>query len=97
MSICRRYILDKEVPKFNDLPDNISVSTNAGQAFAIVNWMEPEPNATDNSGVVTISSTAKPGSLFNIGITNVTYTAVDSSGNTAEYTFIVKVTGEGVD
>ena len=89
------YILDEEVPKVYNLPKNISVSSNSGKAFVIVNWTEP--NATDNSGVVTVSSSIKSGSLFYIGITNVTYTATDSSGNTAEYTFVVTVTGQYVD
>ena len=60
----------------------------------MVYWTEPEPSATDNSGVVTISSSAIPGSLFYIGTANVTYTAVDPSGNIAEYTFTVTVTGQ---
>ena len=85
------YVSDEEIPKLNNIPSNISVSSNVGQAFAIVNWTEP--NANDNSGVVTVSSSIKSGSLFYIGITNVTYTAVDPSGNTAKYIFIVTVTG----
>ena len=89
------HVLDEEVPKLHNLPNNISVPTNVGQAFARVNWTEP--NATDNSGVVTVSSDIKSGSLFYIGTTNVTYTAVDPSGNAAEYNFIVTVAGQYVD
>ena len=53
-----------------------------------------EPTATDNSGIVTMSSTTKPGSQFYLGTTSMTYTAVDPSGNKAEYNFIVTVTGQ---
>ena len=83
--------LDDEAPKLDNLPNNMSVSSNAGQAFAMVNWREP--NATDNSGVVTVSSSIKPGSRFYIGSTNVTYTAADPSSNEDKYSFIVTVTG----
>ena len=86
-----RILLDDEAPKFDNLPSNMSVFSDAGQAFAIVNWTEPD--AVDNSGVVMVSSSAKPGSPFYIGTTNVTYTAVDASGNAAEYTFNVTVIG----
>ena len=60
-----------------------------------MNWTEP--SATDNSGVVNMSSTIKPESLFYIGTTKVTYTAVDPSGNADDYTFTVTVTGQYVN
>ena len=86
------YVIDHEDPKLYNLPNHSSVVSNTGQAFAIVIWTEPD--AVDNSGVVMVSSSAKPGSLFYIGTTNVTYTAVDASGNAAEYTFNVTVIGQ---
>ena len=86
------YILDDEVPRFDNLPNNISVSSIIGKDFSIVNWTEP--NVTDNSGVVNMSSTIKPGSPFYIGTTDVKYAAVDPSGNVDGYTFIVRVTGQ---
>ena len=93
---CRSsYTLDDEDPELDNLPNNIYVSSNAGKDFATANWTEP--NASDNSGVVTVSASAEPGSRFYIGTTNVTYNAVDPSGNAAEYTFIVTVAGQYVD
>ena len=42
------------------------------------------PNATDNSGFVTLTSSHDPGTLFSVGTTEVNYTAVDPAGNMAE-------------
>ncbi len=51
-----------------------------------------EPTATDNSGVVTLTGrTHAPGSTFNLGVTQVTYTFTDGSGNSATCTFNVIV------
>ena len=55
-----------------------------------VSWVEP--TATDNSGVVSLSSRSRaPGSFFVVGSTDVTYVFVDGSGNTAACTFSVNV------
>ena len=70
------------------------VTIDDGQTTAIVNWSEP--NVTDNSGVFTLTSTLNSGSEFNIGTTDVTYIAVDSSGNKAEKTFVITVKGKFV-
>ena len=51
-----------------------------------------DPTATDNSGTAIISSrTHNSGQFFPFGITPVTYTFVDSSGNSVPYTFDVVV------
>ncbi|XP_070537244.1 hyalin-like [Ptychodera flava] len=70
-------------------PDNINTTTNPGQPTAVVNWMKP--NATDNSGNVTVSSTYQSGAEFAINITVVEYTATDSSGNVDSCFFYVIV------
>ena len=75
----------------NDLEDKSS-TTDAGKSFAIVTW--EEPSVTDDSCVVSLSSSITSGSKFYIGTTNVTYTAIDPSGNKADFTFMVTVTGE---
>ena len=96
MFLCRlSYVLDNEAPKLYNLPNSISVYSNSGKAFAIVNWSEP--NATDKSDKVTVSSRIKPGSQFYLGTTTVTYTAVEPSGNSNCYTFAVTVTDQYVD
>ena len=67
------------------------MNTASGQASAVVTWTEP--TASDNSGFYTITSSHSSGASFSIGITTVTYTVVDSAGNTAAYSFNVTVTG----
>ena len=58
---------------------------------ALVSWIEPI--ATDNSGSQTLSSTHASGSQFDIGLTIVKYTAIDSAGNIDVVHFSVKVEG----
>ena len=60
-------------------------------AAAEVTWTEP--TATDNSGIVTLTSSHSPGSTFDIGTTTVTYTATDDAFNTVSDTFTVTVEG----
>ena len=56
-----------------------------------VTWVEP--TATDNSGIVSLSSrTHTPGSFFSVGSTPVTYTFTDGAGNSASCTFTVTIT-----
>ena len=48
---------------------------------------------TDNSGLFTVKSSHISGSEFVIGVTVVTYTATDPSGNSAGFLFNVTVKG----
>ena len=52
------------------------------------------PTASDNSGTVSLTSTHQPGDAFFIGVTNITYTAVDSYSNQATLVITIIVTGE---
>ena len=54
----------------------------------------PEPNATDNSGTVTITRTYIPGDIFYFGETRVYYHFEDPSGNEAECNFSVYLQGK---
>ena len=64
-----------------------------GDSSIMVSWIPP--NATDNSGVVaSLDGTASSNDEFGAGETNVTYTAVDPSGNRASCTFRVVVNGK---
>ncbi|XP_070567214.1 hyalin-like [Ptychodera flava] len=82
-------VRDGETPEII-CPENITKDTDPGEPTAILMW--PLPDATDNSGRVHVTSTHQWGSDFNIGITVVTYTVSDPSGNIAECFFIVTVT-----
>ena len=80
---------DKEPPVFREAPRDISKINDPTQAAAVVNW--EEPTATDNAGEVTLKSNHKPGDNFTVGFTNVTYTAIDESGNEAFISFGLEV------
>ncbi|MFD2201457.1 HYR domain-containing protein, partial [Shivajiella indica] len=85
---------DTEDPVISNCPANISVSNDAGSCGAIVNWTAP--TATDNSGLVNLTSNFEPGSFFPVGTTVVTYTATDAAGNTATCSFEVIVSDNEV-
>ena len=62
---------------------------------ALLTWSEPK--ATDNSGHVSISYPAiRPPVNLSIGLYNVLYSAVDSSGNRANCTFIAQVASKSL-
>ena len=85
--------IDDEKPVLMDVPKSLSVHTDLGLPTAVVSWQQP--SATDNSGEpVTISSNFKSGDTFPIGITNVTYTATDASGNEEFATLTIIVIGK---
>ncbi|MDR5591991.1 Ig-like domain-containing protein, partial [Christiangramia sp. SM2212] len=80
---------DNEMPVVS-CPSDIITTTEAGEAFAIVNF--DNATATDNCDV-SVEQTAGPvsGSEFPIGDTVVTFTAIDASGNSTECSFTVTV------
>lgn len=69
-------------------PANIVTRTDPGLCAAIVNFSF---DASDDSGVVTVTSSPPPGTAFPRGVTNVTGTATDPDGNTATATFTITV------
>ena len=73
------------------MPANITQGTDGGSATAVVIWVEP--NASDNSGSQTLTSSHSPGSSFSIGITPVEYTVIDPSGNIAVGIFAIDIKG----
>ena len=84
-------LIDAEIPVWVSSPNSLVVNTDVGLATADVSWVVP--NVTDNSGDFTITASHDPYSSFGIGITNVTYKAVDASGNMALHSFTVTVEG----
>ncbi|HLP12161.1 MAG TPA: DUF2341 domain-containing protein [Flavobacteriales bacterium] len=85
-------VTDNELPVFSTCPANISTNTSAGTCGAVVTW--PAPAATDNCSGLTLTQTSglTSGSLFPIGITTVSFLAVDASGNSATCSFTITVT-----
>lgn len=80
---------DPEPPGFSECPSNVVVSAPFGAASAVVTWTEPTANASVEQPTVT--STNNPGGRFTIGVTAITYTAIDMSGLQAFCTFNVIV------
>ena len=83
---------DFEKPEIHNMPAEITKGTDRGLPTAIISWMEP--NASDNSGSQTLTSSHSPGSSFSIGVTAVEYTAIDLNGNVGNSTFIVNIEGK---
>ena len=83
--------IDREAGVFSNTPADITVNTDLGRHTANVTWTEPA--VTDNSGLYSVTSSHKPGFIFEIGTSMVTYTVVDASGNTAFFSFNITVIG----
>ena len=93
---CEIYLIltDKEPPVFQEVPNDIAQYIDPPQSATVVNWVEP--TATDNAGEVILKSNHKPGDNFTVGFTNVTYTAIDESGNEAVISFGLEVIISGI-
>ena len=87
-------VTDDEDPVISNVPADFTVLTSGGLPTAVVTWPEPpaaEPEASDNCGVTSFTSTHVSGDTFAEGITTVTYTAMDAAGNTTTSSFTVTV------
>ncbi len=78
---------DVKAPDFTNCPANISLITTGINAVAT--WTAP--TVVDNCSPVVLTNSHSSGASFPIGTTTVTYTAKDTSNNTATCTFIVTV------
>jgi len=83
-------VTDVTAPVIVECPANINLSAGAN-CTAIATWSAP--TVTDNCTGPVIAQTAGPvsGSAFPLGVTTVTYTATDGSGNTSTCSFTVTV------
>jgi len=81
-------VLDVESPVIVGLPADFTAGTNVGDCTAIVSWIEP---AAQDCGMQSLSSSLENGSIFSLGDTVVTYTAVDLAGNESSGSFTVTV------
>lgn len=85
-------VIDDANPVIDDCPIDVSLPAEVGTCQAMVHWIEP--SAGDNCGLDAFTSAHSPGESFPLGATTVTYTATDSSGNTATCSFAVTVVDE---
>jgi gliding motility-associated-like protein len=81
-------VKDAIYPTWTNCPVTITAKASA-DGTARVMWTPPQ--ALDNCGIPSVTSTHKPNDLFTTGDTPVTYHATDAAGNSAPCTFIVRV------
>ena len=87
-------VIDTEAPVFIGIPQNLTAYVKGDVTSVSVDWGTLW--ATDNVGVISLSSSHLPGDVFPLGITTVTYTALDAAGNTTNISFTVEVISDGV-
>ncbi|MFS4449701.1 HYR domain-containing protein [Maribacter sp. 2307UL18-2] len=86
---------DQEAPQITGLPSDTVIDTNVDSCVGTVNWIAPIAN--DNCNVQSLVQTSSPtadlsnGDDFPLGITTITYTATDDTGNTATESFTITV------
>lgn len=86
--VFRITVRDTLAPVISNCPDSIRVPGSVGMCEAVATW--DEPTAFESCGI-SFTSNFEPGDTFPAGLTDVIYTAVDSSGNTATCSFTVRV------
>ncbi|XP_041454281.1 mucin-17-like isoform X37 [Lytechinus variegatus] len=89
---------DETSPVILNCPQDIPISVPFGTTRTVVTWAVP--TATDNSGgAVQSTSTANPGDVFAIGVTQVSYTFTDADNNPAVCAFniFISALGDTVD
>ena len=78
-------------PYFMNCPGNVTVAAVDSGCMAMATWTAPTEMDNCATGL-SVSSSHNSGDVFPQGITAVTYTVTDVSGNTASCTFDVEVT-----
>jgi gliding motility-associated-like protein len=81
-------VTDNLPPVISNCPSNISITTKEAKGLT-VSWDEPE--ARDNCTLSSFVSSFASGSLFPIGVTEVTYTAKDQDSNITTCTFSIEL------
>ena len=82
-------VSDNENPSIvGDLPD-MNVLTDPDQCNAVVSWTDP--SASDNCAGASIAGDTLNDSVFELGTTEVSYTATDASGNSVSASFSITV------
>ncbi|MCI0518152.1 MAG: HYR domain-containing protein, partial [Woeseiaceae bacterium] len=83
-------VIDQTAPVFSGVPANITAPATSASGAVVTYAL---PTATDNSGTApTVTCIPPSGSTFPFGITTVSCTATDVSGNSSQATFQVTVT-----
>ena len=90
VTVTRQNTCDNDTtpPVFVNCPTNINVITQGNAATAT--WTAP--SVSDNCSTPSVSSNFNIGNSFRLGITTVTYTAIDAKNNRTTCSFTVTVT-----
>ena len=80
------------IPPSTTFPANITQSVDAGSCNAVVVWSGP--NAVDNCGISSTSSSHSSGDTFSVGTTVVTFNTTDVNGRTGSVSFSIQVTDD---
>ncbi len=85
-------VQDTTAPVITGCPVDTLITSEMDQCGAIVTWNEP--TASDACNMASLTSTHTSGDFFPVGLTTVTYEAVDSCGNMVQCSFNVTVLDE---
>jgi hypothetical protein len=85
-------VSDTEAPTLTGMPASMSTTNDPDQCGAIAGW--GEPTSSDNCAGETTSSSHSSGDYFEVGTTTVTYTVLDGSNNSTDYSFDITVTDD---
>jgi len=84
------YGIDLSPPVVTGCPPDIAAVAPFGETSVAVDWTEPHFDDAV-SGIFSVTSTHDPGDVFEVGTTEVTYTATDNVGRVATCSFNVTV------
>lgn len=87
-------LIDNIAPVITGCPNNVVITPSILNCNPPASWTPPI--ASDVCGA-NLSSTHQPGDNFPVGVTTVTYTAADSSNNTASCSFTVTINPPQLD
>ena len=76
-------------PLISEMPAGMTLYSPFDACEIVANWTTPK--ATDNCSLKSLTSSNNPGDFFQVGITTVTYTAVDASDNSVSASFDITV------
>ncbi|XP_030830199.1 uncharacterized protein LOC588928 isoform X14 [Strongylocentrotus purpuratus] len=81
-------VQDEEDPVILNCPSAITDYTPASTTVSVT-WTEP--TSTDNDNLASLMTNIQPGTPLGVGVSDVIYTAVDDSGNSATCTFQITI------
>ncbi|MBX7240958.1 MAG: HYR domain-containing protein [Bacteroidia bacterium] len=85
------FINDVTAPVISNCPASVTVNNDPGQCGALVSWVAPSVSDNCPNPVIVQSSGPGSGTLFPIGSTIISYSAIDVAGNTAVCSFTITV------